>query len=369
VRDWTVVGAGPSGLAAAAALKERGIDPLVLEAGDALGAAWRERRYDRLRLHTVRSLSGLPGLAIPKAYGRWVARDDFVAYLDDYARRFGIEPRVRSEVQRIERADGGWLVELRDGPLESRRVVVATGYSNLPWLPGWPGRDTFAGELLHSADYRAAEPFRGRDVLVVGTGNSGAEIAVDLADGGAARVRLAVRTPPNIVRRQRFGVPAQVVGLVFGKLPRRTRDPLGRVFRRLSIPDLVPYGLPAPREPFTQLLRTGTVPIIDVGLVDAVRAGRVEVVAGVAAFEDDRVVLADGATVAPDAVVAATGFRPGLEPLVGHLGVLDARGVPLVHGAATHPAAPGLHFAGIELTLAGLLRTAARDARAVAEAA
>jgi putative flavoprotein involved in K+ transport len=369
VREWTVVGAGPSGLAAAAALKQRGADPLVLEAGPALGTAWRERRYDRLRLHTVRSLSGLPGLAIPKAYGRWVARDDFVAYLEAYARRFGIDPRVGSEVRRIERTDGGWRLELADGSLETRRAVVATGYSNVPSLPDWPGREAFAGELLHSADYRSAEPFRGRDVLVVGTGNSGAEIAVDLADGGAARVRLAVRTPPNIVRRERFGVPAQAVGIAFGKLPRRTRDPLGRLFRRLSIPDLAPHGLPAPRNGFTQILRTGTIPIIDVGLVDAVRAGRVDVVAAVASFEADRVVLADGAAVAPDAVIAATGFRPGLEPLVGHLGVLDGRGLPLVHGAATHPAAPGLHFAGIELTLAGLLRTAARDARAVAAAA
>jgi cation diffusion facilitator CzcD-associated flavoprotein CzcO len=369
MREWTVVGAGPSGLAAAAALKERGADPLVLEAGPALGTAWRERRYDRLRLHTVRSLSGLPGLAIPKAYGRWVARDDFVAYLDDYARRFGLEPRVRSNVRRIEREGGAWRLELADGQLTSRRVVVATGFSNLPWLPDWPGRETFAGELLHSADYRSAEPFRGREVLVVGTGNSGAEIAVDLAEGGASRVRLAVRTPPNIVRRQRFGVPAQLVGIVFGKLPLRTRDPLGRLFRRLSVPDLAPYGLPAPRAGFTQLVRTGTVPIVDVGLVDAVRAGRVEVVAAVERLAGERVLLADGAAVTPDVVVAATGFRPGLEPLVGHLGVLDERGLPVVHGAATHPAAPGLHFAGIELTLAGLLRTAARDARAVAAAA
>jgi hypothetical protein len=89
----------------------------------------------------------------------------------------------------------------------------------------------------------------------------------------------------------------------------------------------------------------------------------------VQSLDGDLVVLADGSRIVPDAVVAATGFRPGLEPLVGHLRVLDGRGLPLVHGATTHPSAPGLYFAGIELTLSGLLRTAAADARAVAAAA
>jgi cation diffusion facilitator CzcD-associated flavoprotein CzcO len=300
--------------------------------------------------------------------GRWVARDDFVAYLDEYARRFGIEPRFGVRVERIERPDGSWRLATSAGDLEARRVAVATGYSNVPRRPDWPGTETFRGQLLHSVEYRNPEEFRGRDVLVVGTGNSGAEIAVDLVEGGAARVRLAVRTPPNIVRRDRFGIPAQVLGIVLGKLPRRMLDPIGRALRRLTIPDLSAYGLPAPRDGFTQVLRTGTIPILDVGIVDAVRSGAVEVVGAVEALDGDDVVLAGGKRIKPDAVIAAIGFRPGLEPLVGHLGVLDERGLPLVHGSAEHPKAPGLHFVGIELTLSGLLRTAARDARAVVEA-
>jgi putative flavoprotein involved in K+ transport len=367
--DWIVVGAGPAGLSAAAALRERGVDALVVEQGDGVGTAWRTQRYDRLHLHTVRSLSGLPGLSIPKRMGRWVARDDFVAYLDEYARRFAIEPRFGVRVERIDRPDRAWRLMTSAGELRARRVVVATGYSNLPRRPDWPGTETFGRELLHSVAYRNPEPFRGRDVLVVGTGNSGAEIAVDLVEGGAARVRLAVRTPPNIVRRDRFGIPAQALGIALGKLPRRMLNPIGRTLRRLTIPDLAEYGLPAPRDGFTQVLRTGTIPILDVGIVDAVRSGAVEVVGAVEALDGDEVVLEDGERIGPDAVIAAIGFRPGLEPLVGHLGVLDERGLPLVHGAADHPSAPGLHFVGIELTLSGLLRTAARDARSVADAA
>jgi putative flavoprotein involved in K+ transport len=366
--DWVVVGAGPAGLSAAAALRERGAEPLVLEQGEGVGTAWRTRRYDRLRLHTVRSLSGLPGLPIPKQMGRWVARDDFVSYLDGYARRFGVEPRFGVQVERIDRSDGRWRLTTSSGDLEAHRVVVATGYSNVPRRPDWPGSEAFHGRLLHSVEYRNPAPFRGLEVLVVGTGNSGAEIAVDLVEGGAARVRLAVRTPPNIVRRDRFGIPAQALGIVLGKLPRRTRNPIGRTLRRLTIPDLSAYGLPAPRDGFTQVLQTGTIPILDVGIVDAVRSGAVEIVGAVEALDGGEVVLAGGERITPDVVIAAIGFRPGLEPLVGHLGVLDARGLPLVHGAADHPSAPGLHFVGIELTLSGLLRTAARDARSVAGA-
>ncbi|MGH3133412.1 MAG: flavin-containing monooxygenase [Gaiellaceae bacterium] len=365
MHGWIVVGAGPAGLSAAAALIERGSKPLVLEQGDTVGSAWRERRYDRLHLHTVRWLSGLPGLAIPRSYGRWVSRDDFVRYLDAYARRFGVEPRLGVSVERIDRRDGAWRLTTSEGSLDARRVVVATGYSNVPRPLDWPGIGGYSRDLVHSVEYRNAAPYRDRDVLVIGTGNSGAEIAVDLVDGGAAKVRLSVRTPPNIVRRERFGIPAQVIGIALGKLPRRTLNPIGRTLRRLTVPDLRAHGWPAPHDGFTQVLRTGTIPILDVGIVDAVRSGTVEIVPAVEAFDGDEVVLADRSRIAPECVIAAIGFRPGLERLVGHLGVLDERGTPVVHGRATHPDAPGLHFAGIELTLSGLLRTAARDARAV----
>jgi putative flavoprotein involved in K+ transport len=144
---------------------------------------------------------------------------------------------------------------------------------------------------------------------------------------------------------------------------------VGRALRRLTVPDLSEFGLPAPRNGFTQLVHTGTIPILDVGIVDAVRSRMVVIVPAVEAFDGDSVVLAGGQRISPDAVIAATGFHPGLEPLVGHLGVLDDRGLPTVHGAHSHPATPGLYFVGIGLTLSGLLRTAARDARAVARAA
>jgi putative flavoprotein involved in K+ transport len=195
----------------------------------------------------------------------------------------------------------------------------------------------------------------------VGAGNSGSEIAVDLVEGGAARVRIAVRTPPNIVRRDTFGFPSQLLGIALRPLPEPVMNPIGAVLRRATVPSLERYGLPRPEQPYSQFLRTGTVPILDVGFVSAVRRGAIEVVPAVAGFEGDQVILGGGTRIQPDAVVAATGYRPGLEPIVGHLGVLDERGLPT-------RARPGLHFAAISIQLSGLLREAGRDGRDIATA-
>jgi putative flavoprotein involved in K+ transport len=366
--DVVVIGAGAAGVATASELRRRGIDTVVLERGSDVAESWR-RRYDALHLHTVRSLSSLPGAPIPRSEGRWVSRDGLVRYLERYAATNGIEIRTGVEVRRVERADGRWRLETSSGGLDADRVVVATGFSNEPFVPDWPGRAAFRGRLVHSSEYRNEEPYRGLDVLVVGSGNSGAEIATNLAAAGAARVRLAVRTPPQIARRDRAGIPAQVLGLVIGCLPLRIADTLGLTLRRLTIPDLAEHGLPRPTVgPATTFRRTKQIPILDVGFVDAVRSRRIEIVAGVEALEADGVVLADGSTIRPDAVIAATGFRPALEPLVGDLGILDERGLPSVHGGEADPRAPGLYFVGLRVVLGGGLRDVGRSARSAAEA-
>ena len=362
-----VVGAGPAGLAVAATLGREGMSCAVLERAASVGAAW-QGRYDSLRLHTVRWLSGLPGAGIPRRYGQWVARDDLLAYLRDYAHRFGVHPEFGVEVTRLDRAGANWRVETSAGPRLASVVIVATGYSRTPHVPDWPGRDEFAGTLLHSTDYREPSPYRGRHVLVVGAGNSAAEIAVDLV-GVGARVDLSVRTPPNIVRRDTLGVPSQLLGVALKRAPERVMNPLATVLRRLTVPDLSPYGLPAPTgDGFTQFLRTRTVPILDHGFVRAIRADQIRVVAAVDRFEAAEVRLGDGSTLHPDAVICATGYRPDLDSLVGHLRVLDERGMPPVHGANTPPKLPGLYFVGVTIELAGLLREIGLEARAVGRA-
>ncbi|MFF9583147.1 flavin-containing monooxygenase [Streptomyces achromogenes] len=365
-----VIGAGPGGLAVAQALRERGVRAVVLEKSDRAGASWRGH-YDRLRLHTTRRLSALPGLPMPRRFGRWVARDDVVRYLEKYAEHHRLEIVTGVEVHRVERtADGaGWLLRASGGrELTGSAVVVATGFNHTPRLPDWPGRTEYGGELLHASRYRDAAPYRGRDVLVVGAGNTGAEIAVDLAEGGAARVRLAVRTPPHILRRSTLGWPAQYTGVLVRRLPVWLVDRLAGPVGRLSTPDLSAHGLPRPDTGLYSRVKQGAIPVQDVGLVRAVRTGGVEVVAAVEALDGGEVVLADGSRISPDAVIAATGYVRALEGLVGHLGVLDGRGRPVVHGGRTSPRAPGLYFTGFTNPISGMLRELAIDAGRIAKA-
>ncbi|MGC0331285.1 putative flavoprotein involved in K+ transport [Streptomyces sp. SAI-170] len=369
-RPVYIVGGGPGGLAAAHALRTRGIRAVVLEKSDAVGASWR-RHYDRLHLHTTRRLSALPGLPMPRRFGRWVSRDDVVRYLEKYAEHHDLEIVTGVEVSRIERTpDGtGWLLHATGGrQLTGAAVVVATGYNHTPRIPDWPGRDAFPGEFLHASQYRNAEPFSGRDVLVVGVGNTGAEIAVDLAEGGAKRVRLAVRTVPHILRRSTAGWAAQYTGVLVRRLPVGLVDRLARPVSRLSVPDLSAHGLPRPDTGLYRRVTEGSIPVQDVGLIDAVRRGRVEVVAAVDAFEDGAVLLADGTRVTPDTVIAATGYTRALEGLVGHLDVLDPRGKPVVHGARAPRHTPGLYFTGFTNPISGMLRELAIDAQKIARA-
>jgi putative flavoprotein involved in K+ transport len=369
-RQVYVIGGGPAGLAAAAELRRRGMHPVILERGERVGTSWRAG-YDRLHLHTVRALSGLPGFAIPREAGRWPSRDAVIDYLERYRVRHQLEVRAGTEVERIAAQDGDgarWVIHTVAGErLPARSVVVATGHAHTPYVPDWPGIESYAGDLRHAREYRNPAPFAGLDVLVVGVGNSGSEIATDLGEGGARRVWIAVRTPPQIVRRDVAGWPAHATGILISRLPSALVDPVARLQRRLTIPDLTPYGIPRPDDGLlSRVRRIGEVPLQDVGFIGAVRGGTVTPVAAVTGFEGDKVLLADGSAIAPQAVIAATGYRRGLEKMVGHLGVLDNNGMPKVHGGP--PAAPGLFFLGYTVSLRGMLRDIAAGARRVAPA-
>lgn len=377
-----VIGAGPGGLAAAAALGARGVHALVVDRDSQVGSSWR-RHYERLHLHTPRRWSGLPGYPIPRRFGRWVARADVVRYLEEYVAHHGIQLRLGTAVTRIERAgvtvgdpaasdtttNARWLVHLDDGPpLVAEHVIVATGYNHTPVTPDWPGLDGFTGDLVPARDYRNGRPYAGRDVLVVGTGNTGTEIATDLAEHGATRVWLAVRTPPHIIRRDMLGWPAQGTGILVRRLPPRLVDRVAHGLAAVQEPDLSAYGMPRADPGLYSRVLVGRVPVQDVGIVDAIRTRRVEPVAAVESFDGDEVVLTDGTRLRPDAVLVAAGYRAGLEPLVGDLGVLDGRGLPVVHGAHEPPGAAGLWFTGFTNPISGMLRELRIDAERIAAA-
>lgn len=362
-----VIGAGPAGLAAAGALRHYGVPHVVLERSDHVGASWHNH-YDRLHLHTVRWLSHLPGYKLPRRYGSWVARDDLIEYFGDYVQAHNLDVRLGVEVQKLERRNGSWLVRTDGEDFEADRVVVATGYNKHPYLPDWPGLDAYTGDLIHSAYYKSPKPYAGKHVLVVGTGNSGAEICVDLVEGGASRVRLSVRTPPTILQRDVNGFPGQALGVFMRHLPVPVMDRVWPAVQKSAIGSLAEHGLPDPLPgAYSKFMRDDVVPILDVGLVPLLKEGKVEIVAAVSGFEGANVILADGKKIRPNAIIAGTGFRRGLEPLVGDFGIVEpVKGRPIVHGAKEHPDAPGVHFIGYTNPISGMLREIAIDARRIA---
>ena len=368
--DAVVCGAGAAGLASAACLKRAGMEVTVLERGDSVGTSWR-RRYDGLRLNTLGWMSTMPGYrASRRRYGEFPARDDWISYLEDYARHHGIEPEFGTDVRRVDRAGGGWRIESSAGSREARFAVMATGFDHDPAVPEWPGRDGFEGRLMHAAEYRDPEPFQGLDVLVVGPGNTGSEIATFLADGGAARVRASMRTPPNIFQRKWLGRPMNVTAVALDLAPPRLADAMGRFTQRMIFGDLSKHGLPFPPLGVRRSVDERRIaPAVDAGFVQAVKDRRIELLPQIARFEAADVVLADGARIQPDVVICATGYRRGLESVVGHLGVLDEHGLPRGVPPIEAPEAPGLFFVGYRSKVSGQLRQMRFEARRVARRA
>jgi hypothetical protein len=363
-----VVGGGASGLSAAGALARRGIASVVLEQDAAVGGTWA-RRYDRLHLHTMREFSGLAHFPIPRRYPRYLSRAQFVEYLNDYVRHFGLNVVPCAAVSRILVRDDAWQVETsadsspsrESGPAyASRAIVIATGQYREPVIPAWPGREQYRGHLAHSVTYRHPTPFAGQRVLVVGAGNSGAEIATDLAEA-ASFVALSVRTPPPIIPRDPFGLPVQRTSILLSALPPAIADRIGGTTARLALGDLARHGMPA--ADFTPYRRRH-VPLIDVGFAAALKQGRIAIRRAVDSLSANGVTFADGTSENFDAIVAATGFATGLRSLV-NADLLNPDGEPT--GRAGDPtSAAGLYFVGFTHSLRGHLFEANRDSRRLA---
>jgi putative flavoprotein involved in K+ transport len=369
-REVVVAGAGTAGLSAAAVLKQRGFDVLVIERGPAVATRWRER-YDGLRLNTMRVFSTLPGYRFERRYGRYPPREDVVSYLERYAAHHRLSIQLDTELRRVEKTDAGaWRLETSDAQLEARYVVVATGYDAVPAMPDWPGRESFAGELIHAAEFRAAAPYRGRDVLVVGAGNSGIDIAGHLVAAGA-RVRVSMRTPPNIFPRQWGPIPLEPLALVGEHQPAKIADALGFLMQRAIFGNLEAYGIPRAPEGYESKFRRDLVgAAVDDGFIAALKSGRTSMTAPIESFDGRSVILADKTRLAPDAVICATGYRRGLEPIVGHLGVLRPDGLPIRYGGAPElPTTPRLYFAGFWAGSSGQIRWSSIHARRIGRAA
>jgi cation diffusion facilitator CzcD-associated flavoprotein CzcO len=363
-----IIGAGPAGLAMAARLSRLGLPYVLLEQTQQVAPAWQQH-YERLHLHTTKELSFLPFIPFPDSYPRYVSRAQVVEYLEAYAEKMGIKPVFGQEVQRVTRlADGQWEVHTaQEETFLGGQVVICTGFNRRPHEPTWPDQNKFQGEILHSRYYKNGAPFAGKRVLVVGMGNTGAEIAVDLYEQGAQPF-LSVRSPVNIVMRDPFGRPVQKTALMLAKLPPWLGDTLGTVTSRLTVGNLKPYGIERPSlSPSKQLRVTGKTPVIDVGAVPLIKQRKVKVLPGISRFTPEGVVFSDGQQLPFDGVVLATGYRAAIEEFL-----VDVTGIFNEHGTPRHwqiDEQPGLFFLGFDAYVpGGLLYVIRNDSEKIAEA-
>ena len=361
-----IIGAGPAGLAVAACLTQRGVPFILLEQGDRVGRAWHDH-YDRLHLHTSRGMSGLPGLPMPRRYPRYPSRDQVTAYLADYAAHFGIKPHFNQRLARAERVDGHWLAQTDDRRYTADALVLATGYTRKPHVPAWPGQEAYTGQVLHSSAYRNGQTFTGQNVLVVGFGNSGGEIAVDLYEHGA-RPSIAVRSPVNVIPRDTLGISSLQWNLLLSRLPGRLGDLIAAPLVYASVGNVYKHGLRQNRVgPIEQIKTEEQVPLIDVGTVKLIKRGALPVYPGIERFTPGGVVFTDSRERNFAAVVLATGYRPDVGELIPQAGEAVAPGgVPVASGREL--GLPGLYVCGFTISRTGMLREIGIEARRIAEA-
>lgn len=361
-----VIGAGVAGLAVARALMKAGVATAVLEKESRLAEPWR-RRHEQLHLNTHRDLSALPGLAYPKGTPAFPHRDVVIRHMNDFheANRLPVEFGVSAEA--IMFAGDHWIVRTSAGSRLARHVVVATGRDREPYTPQWKGMRAFAGRIIHSADFGDARAYAGKKVLVVGAGNSGFDALNHLAGVDTAAVWLSARNGPALLPKRVGKIAVHRLSPLMARLPLRVADAVMAVTQRLVFGDLTKFGMPpAPAGGASRLTSDYTAIAADDGAVDAIKSGRIVVVPAIREFTRDGVILANGSMVAPDIVIAATGYRTGLERMVGDLGVLDEKGVPLFNGGQADPKWPGLWFTGMRPSIRGCFANAAILARAIA---
>lgn len=361
-----IVGGGPAGIATAAGLQRRGIDPIVLERGGTVAHAWGNH-YDRLHLHTNKGASGLPGRPMPRDYPRYPSRDQVIGYLEDCAVSEGVRVRVNTEVANCRRASDLWQTVTTTGEVtESVNVVIATGLSQIPHMPRYPKQELYEGTIVHSGDYRNGQPYVDQYVLVVGFGNSGGEIALDLMEHGA-HVFISVRNPVVVVPRDIAGISVLTIASWLSVFPPKVGDWLSKPVIRIAVGDLSKVGIPqAPWGPLQQIAIQQKVPMLDVGTIEALRSGEIKARPGIDRFTEKGVMFTGGGSEPFDAVIFATGFEPGVDRILERTeGLLDDQGRPMVSGGPTSEL--GLYFCGFVEPPTGRLRAIGIEAEQIAD--
>jgi len=334
-----VIGAGQSGLAAARGLWELNVSAVVLEAGDRPAGSW-PHYYDSLRLFSPAAFSSMPGMPFPGNPDHYPARDEVADYLERYAATLPVEIQTNTRVVSVRQEDDEFVIMAADGRhLRAAGIVAASGSFSNPYRPIFQGRESFTGELLHVAEYRNPTPYVGLRVVVVGAGDSAAQLANELAP--VASVTLAARHPLRFI-------PQRIGGHDVHHWLRETGF------------DTLPAA-------WLRKIGGGSLITDSVGVRQTLADGLLDVRPMFIALDGDEVLWSEHERERVDAIILATGYRPSLDYL-RELGALDESGAPLHVGgvSTTHL---GLAYVGLEYQrsfASNTLRGVSADAAAVA---
>jgi cation diffusion facilitator CzcD-associated flavoprotein CzcO len=355
-----IVGAGPAGLAMGACLSKAGLDFVILEKEHQVASSWR-RHYARLHLHTVKQFSSLPLLPFPKSYPRYVPKDLMIRYLESYTLHFDLRPRFAETVSSVRRDANTWIIESSSGSIRAPFVVIASGYNAERLSPSFVGMETFKGKVIHSADYTDAKAFAGQSVLVVGMGNTGAEIGLDLAEGGA-QPTISLRNGVHVVPRELFGIPIQIVAMAAASvLPAGLNDRIFPPILDFALGNLSQHGVRRPKQGILQqCTSSGRVPVIDVGTVRKIFEHAIKIAPDVSTITQDGAIFQDGSNSKYDAIIFATGYRPNYQCFLEANEIKPLKGMPDKENSS-------IYFVGFRISIAGLLRDISKEAVAVAD--
>ncbi|MCY3781990.1 MAG: NAD(P)/FAD-dependent oxidoreductase [Chloroflexi bacterium] len=383
--DVLIIGAGPAGINAAYALEQAGIEYRIIERTRQIAPTW-DSLYPSLRLNTSRFFSELPGRRFPLHWGIHPTAKQYYRYLVDWVADQGFTVDYGVEVHRVALGeDGAWQVETNQGVERYRAVIPATGVFDNPQLPDIEGMDSFGGDIMHSRDFRHPDQIRGKRTLVVGTGPSGADIAVaagKVAAGGFTW--LAIRSGVDLRPRYPYGLPRHAWMMLGERLPERYCVWLQQQTGKIEY-NMADFGV------WQSPPNTGSgVGYRGPELLNALRQGQVLPVQQPARFDTNGVTLADGKVIELDAVIMATGYFPVLHhyldidmqystamyyPETGcdwDIGPNGVRGWPL-RDVSRHPngrqvlGQPGLYLVGVFYKGRGAFYNMTVEARIAAE--
>lgn len=356
-----IIGGGAAGLSCAVCLQRKKIPFILLDKNERIGSEWLNR-YDRLHLHTPRYHSGLPYFEIPHRYPRYLSKNDFAAYLNEYAQQFDIKPKFNQKVIEVKEVNNQWEVTTETDKFNALNLIIATGYTRTPVQPDIEGIENFKGEVIHSSQYKNGEKFKNKNVLVVGFGNSACEIGICLHEHRAFPA-LSVRGGVNILPRDIAGIP--IITIAIGqqwltKLSTGFTDLINQPLLRFLNGNVAKLGLQKlPYGAMTQIIKHKKIPLIDVGTVKLIKEKKIKIYPGIKRITSDGVEFTNGEKETFDAIIFATGYKPGLDDFLKSNSNLTS--------AYTDNNLPNLYFCGFTMSITGMLRRIAIEAKQIAE--